>query len=126
MKIHINPKDFSPKFRLAASVAACRDIKPILQGIKVNADKQQGVILQATDAEVGRRLHQQSHCRGRDCSNTSVATAQSGVGRQVYIGHCKKSATQHLKYIPRSRLGLLAIACSLFCTNPFNSSFVFA
>ena len=43
-----------------------------------------------------------------------------------FIGHRKKSATQHLKYIPRSRLGLLAIACSLFCTNPFNSSFVFA
>ena len=41
------------------------------------------------------------------------------------IGHRKKSATQHLKYIPRSKLGLLAIACSLFCTNSFNSSFVF-
>ena len=58
MKIHINPKDFSPKFRLAASVAICKDyyVKPILQNVKVNADKQQGVILQATDTEVGIRI----------------------------------------------------------------------
>ena len=53
--------------------------------------------------------------------------AQAVMGHSsASIGHRKKSATQHLKYIPRSRLGLLAIACSLFCTNPFNSSFVFA
>ena len=56
MKIHIYPKEFSPKFRLAASVATSRDIKPILQNVKIIADKKQGVILQATDMEVGIRI----------------------------------------------------------------------
>jgi DNA polymerase-3 subunit beta len=56
MKIHINPKDFSPKFRLAASVATSRDIKPVLQNVKITADKQTGVVLQATDAEIGIRI----------------------------------------------------------------------
>jgi DNA polymerase III sliding clamp (beta) subunit (PCNA family) len=56
MKIHINPKNFSPKFRLAASVTNGRDYKPILQNIKITADKQHGVVLQATDTEVGIRI----------------------------------------------------------------------
>ena len=56
MKIHIDPKDFSPKFKLAASVAAARDIKPILQNVKIKADKKVGVILQATDTELGIRI----------------------------------------------------------------------
>ena len=42
------------------------------------------------------------------------------------IGHRKKSATQHLKYIPLNRLGLSAIFCNLLRVNSFNSSFVFA
>ena len=42
------------------------------------------------------------------------------------LGHFKKSATQHLKYIPRNRLGLFDIAWSFVCVNSFNSSFVFA
>ena len=42
------------------------------------------------------------------------------------IGHFKKSATQHLKYIPRNRLGLFEIVWSFVCVNSFNSSFVFA
>ena len=41
----------------------------------------------------------------------------------IFIGHFKKSATQHLKYIPRNRLGLFDIAWSFVCVN---SSFVFA
>ena len=54
MKIHIRPKDFSPKFRLAASVATSKDFfNPILQNVKIAADKQTGIILQATDTEVG-------------------------------------------------------------------------
>ena len=45
---------------------------------------------------------------------------------EFHIGHFKKSATQHLKYIPRNRLGLFDIAWSFVCVNSFNSSFVFA
>jgi DNA polymerase-3 subunit beta len=57
MKIQFDPKDFSPKFKLAASVAAARDIKPILQNVKIKADKKTGVILQATDTELGIRIN---------------------------------------------------------------------
>jgi DNA polymerase-3 subunit beta len=56
MKIQFDPKDFSPKFKLAASVAAARDIKPILQNVKIKADKKIGIILQATDTELGIRI----------------------------------------------------------------------
>ena len=56
MKIHFNPKEFSSKFKLAASVAAARDIKPILQNVKIKADKKIGAILQATDTEIGIRI----------------------------------------------------------------------
>ena len=56
MKIHFNPKEFSSKFKLAASVAAARDIKPILQNVKIKADKKFGAILQATDTELGIRI----------------------------------------------------------------------
>ena len=56
MQIHFNPKDFSSKFKLAASVAAARDIKPILQNVKIKADKGIGAILQATDMEIGIRI----------------------------------------------------------------------
>jgi len=57
MKIQFDPKDFAAKFKLAASVAAARDTKPILQNVKVKADKKFGVILQATDTELGIRIH---------------------------------------------------------------------
>ena len=56
MKIQFDPRDFSTKFKLAASVAAARDIKPILQNVKIRADKKLGVILQATDTELGIRI----------------------------------------------------------------------
>jgi DNA polymerase-3 subunit beta len=56
MKIHFEPKSFSPLFQLAASVAAVRDVKPILQNVKVTADKKTGVVLQATDTEIGIRI----------------------------------------------------------------------
>ena len=56
MKIQFEPRDFSPKFKLAASVAAARDIKPILQNVKIKADKKIGIILQATDSEIGIRI----------------------------------------------------------------------
>ena len=56
MKIQFDPKEFSSKFKLAASVAAARDIKPILQNVKAKADKKVGVILQATDTELGIRI----------------------------------------------------------------------
>jgi DNA polymerase-3 subunit beta len=56
MKIQFEPKDFSSKFKLAASVAAARDTKPILQNVKIRADKKLGVIMQATDTELGIRI----------------------------------------------------------------------
>ena len=56
MKIQFDPKEFAPKFKLAASVAAARDIKPILQNVKIKADKKIGAILQATDTELGIRI----------------------------------------------------------------------
>ncbi|MDR3183722.1 MAG: DNA polymerase III subunit beta, partial [Planctomycetaceae bacterium] len=43
-------------FQIAASVAAKRDVKPILQNVKISADKKNGVLLQATDTEFGIRI----------------------------------------------------------------------
>ena len=56
MRIHVRPKDFVAKFRLAASVVASTDVAPILQFVKMTADKDNGVTLQATDGEVAIRL----------------------------------------------------------------------
>ena len=57
MKIHLKPKDFLPKFRLAASVASGKDFgNALLQNVKIIADKKSGVVLQATDTEVGIRI----------------------------------------------------------------------
>jgi len=57
MKIHVRPQDFVAKFRLAASVVATTDITPILQFVRMTADKENGVTLQATDGEVAIRLN---------------------------------------------------------------------
>ena len=56
MKIQINPKDFLPKLRLAASVTANLDTLPIRQNVKMTTDKKSGAILQATDGEMAIRL----------------------------------------------------------------------
>ena len=64
MKIHVRPQDFVAKFRLAASVVATTDIAPIHQFVKMTADKEKGVTLQATDGEVAIRL-------GVDCNGFS-------------------------------------------------------
>jgi len=64
MKIYIRPQDFVAKFRLAASVVATTDIAPILQFVRMTADKENGVTLQATDGEVAIRL-------GVDCNGYS-------------------------------------------------------
>ena len=56
MRIHVRPKDIVAKFRLAASVVASTDIAPILQFVKMTAEKEHGVTLQATDGEVAIRL----------------------------------------------------------------------
>ena len=56
MRIHVRPKDIVAKFRLAASVVATTDIAPILQFVKMTADKENGVTLQATDGDVAIRL----------------------------------------------------------------------
>ena len=57
MKIQFSPKEFLRLFKLAASAAASRDIKPILQNVKIVADKEVGAILMATDTEVSIRIH---------------------------------------------------------------------
>ena len=56
MKIQFTPKDFLRLFKLAASAASARYIKPILQNVKIVADKEAGTILMATDAEIGIRI----------------------------------------------------------------------
>jgi len=56
MKISCEREKFSQPFQLAASVAAARDVKPVLQNVKITITKK-GVLLQATDAEIGIRLN---------------------------------------------------------------------
>ena len=56
MKIQFTPQDFLRLFKLAASAAAARDIKPILQNVKIVADKEVGTVLMATDTEIGIRV----------------------------------------------------------------------
>jgi len=56
MKIQFSPKDFLRLFKHAASAAAARDTKPILQNVKIIADKEVGAILMATDTEIGIRI----------------------------------------------------------------------
>ena len=94
MKIHINPKDFSPKFRLAASVASVKDyyVKPILQNVKVNADKQQGVILQATDTEVGIRIRV-------DCDVSKNGEAVFPKDRLIKVLDLTREETLTLQYV---------------------------
>lgn len=55
MKLKCESSKFNDLFGLAASIAATRDVKPILQGVKVSAGGD-GVFLQATDTELGIRL----------------------------------------------------------------------
>ena len=56
MKIDFNPKDFLRLFKIAASVASTKYITPILQNVKIVADKQGGAILMATNIETGIRV----------------------------------------------------------------------
>jgi len=56
MKIHFNPKDFLRQFKIAASVATVKDVKPALCNVKIVADEKDGVVLMATDTEIGIRI----------------------------------------------------------------------
>ena len=56
MKISCEREKFSQPFQLAASVAASKDIKPVLRNVKITITKK-GVLLQATDTEIGIRLN---------------------------------------------------------------------
>jgi DNA polymerase-3 subunit beta len=56
MKIDFTPKDFLRLFKIAASVASTKYITPILQNVKIVADKQDGAILMATNLEIGIRV----------------------------------------------------------------------
>lgn len=56
MKISCKRDSFLNAFTIAASVAASRDVKPVLQNVKMTVDKKAGVLLQATDIELGVRL----------------------------------------------------------------------
>jgi DNA polymerase-3 subunit beta len=53
MKIHFNPKDFLRQFKIAASVATVKVVRPVLCNVKIIADKRDGVVLMATDTEIG-------------------------------------------------------------------------
>jgi DNA polymerase-3 subunit beta len=55
MKISCNRVKFLQVFQIAVSVAAARDVRPILQNVKIKATKK-SVLLQATDTELGIRL----------------------------------------------------------------------
>lgn len=55
MKLTCDREKFAQAFLLAASVAATRDTKPVLQNVKITAGTDQ-VLLQATDTELGIRL----------------------------------------------------------------------
>ncbi|GHT14465.1 DNA polymerase III subunit beta [Planctomycetales bacterium] len=57
MKISFKRTTFANAFKAAASVTAKRDVKPILMNVKIRADKKTGVLLQATDTEMGIRLN---------------------------------------------------------------------
>ncbi len=54
MKISCEREKLSQAFSLVASVAAVRDVKPVLQNVKISAESS-GVMLQATDTELGIR-----------------------------------------------------------------------
>ncbi len=54
MKISCERDKFSHAFQLAASVAALRDVKPVLQNVLLKVEKN-AVILMATDTELGIR-----------------------------------------------------------------------
>ncbi|MDR2170865.1 MAG: DNA polymerase III subunit beta [Planctomycetaceae bacterium] len=56
MKISCERNKFSQSFQLAASVVSVRDVRPVLQNVKITVDKS-GVLLQATDTELGIRLY---------------------------------------------------------------------
>ncbi|MDR2344766.1 MAG: DNA polymerase III subunit beta [Planctomycetaceae bacterium] len=56
MKISCERNKFSQSFQLAAAVASVRDVRPILQNVKITVDKS-GVLLQATDTELGIRIY---------------------------------------------------------------------
>lgn len=55
MKFSCERDKFATAFQLVSSVAAVRDVKPVLQNVKVKADTN-GVLMQATDSEIGIRL----------------------------------------------------------------------
>ncbi|MCL2349476.1 MAG: DNA polymerase III subunit beta [Planctomycetaceae bacterium] len=54
MKFSTERNVFSQAFQLVSSVAAMRDVKPVLQNVKVKADAD-GLVLMATDGEMGIR-----------------------------------------------------------------------
>ncbi|MDR2643156.1 MAG: DNA polymerase III subunit beta [Planctomycetaceae bacterium] len=56
MKISCERNKFSQSFQLAASVVSVRDVRPVLQNVKITVDKS-GVLLQATDTELGIRTY---------------------------------------------------------------------
>ncbi len=56
MKVSIKRDSFSSVFQLAAAVAPSRSPKPILQNVKLQADKNQSLLM-ATDQEIGVKLN---------------------------------------------------------------------
>jgi DNA polymerase-3 subunit beta len=92
MRIHFNPKDFAPKFCIAASVANSKDTNPILQNVKIIVDKQEGVILQATDSQVGIRIR-------AGCEVTQHGMAILPKDRLLKILNVTKESMLTLEYV---------------------------
>ena len=56
MKIQFERKSMLAALKLMKPVAAARDVRPILQCVKIVSDKKTGTILMATDTEMGIRM----------------------------------------------------------------------
>ena len=56
MKISFDTKNFLKAFKVTASAAMIKDVRPILQNVKITADEDGNVSLHATNTEVGIRI----------------------------------------------------------------------
>ncbi|MCL2743812.1 MAG: DNA polymerase III subunit beta, partial [Planctomycetaceae bacterium] len=97
MKITSNRKQFSDSFQIAAAVAAARDVRPILQNVKLTAKKDE-VLLQATDTEVGIRVAL-DFCEVNKAGETILVTKdfrqilQMSISEEISIENVKEKVT---------------------------------
>ena len=97
MKIQFNPKDFLRKLQMAQKAVLGRHITPILENVKIVADKKSGVFLMATNSDVGIRIRV-------DCTIHKSGAAILPVERLVKILKLTKEESVMLK---RSETGIV-------------------